>query len=151
MQKVLLGVNLTTRIFPIQPLAYFRCLIFVNITMAPQIERVVPAAPQLYLNRIGQVVPLIIEVDCTIAIVDFLALSQIHHTEIIWILSWIFFKPQPESQNIVKALLKSPAGSEGFLILPKDRILAFETGADQILLHQNINIAGAVFCNIIQN
>ena len=119
--------------------------------MTPQIEDIVSAAPELYLNRISQIVPLIIEMDCAIAIVDFLAMAQVDHTEIVWIHGWIFFKPQPESQNIIETLLEPSSSSKGFLIFSENRILAFETGTNQILLNQNIDIAGTVFCDIIQN
>ncbi len=54
--------------------------------MAPDIKREISAAPKLYLNRIGQVIPLITEMNGPIAIIDLFALAQIYNSKIVRVL-----------------------------------------------------------------
>ena len=98
--------------------------------MAPEIEKVILPAPELNFNRIGQIIPLVIEMDRTIAVVDLLALAQVDNTEIVRECVWIFLKTQPKSQNVVEALLEPASSEEGFLVLSEDGVLAFEAGTD---------------------
>ena len=58
---------------------------------------------------------------------------------------------QPEAQHIIKALLEAAARLKGLFILSYDGVLTFKTGANQVFLNQNVNIAGTVLGNIVQN
>lgn len=118
---------------------------------APEIEKVVLSVPQLHRNRIGQIVPPVIEVDCTVAVVDSFAAAQIDYPEIVGKCVRVFLEPQAESQNIIEALLEFTSSAEGFLLFPADGVFALEAGADQIFMDQDINIAGAVFCDVIRD
>ena len=123
-------MNQAAGVFPVQRLPHFRSLVLVNVSMAPEIEKEVLPTPELNLNRIGQIIPLVIEMNCAVTVVNFLAPAQINHTKAVWKHIRIFLKPQPESQNIIKALLKSAPGAKGFLVLSEDGVLAFEAGTD---------------------
>ena len=82
--------------------------------MAPEIEKEVLPTPELNFNRIGQIVPLVIEMNCAVTVIDFLSPAQINHTKVVWKSVRIFLKPQPESQNIIYALLESAPQCESF-------------------------------------
>ncbi len=102
--------------------------------MAPEIEKIILPAPELNLNRTGQIVPLVIEKDRAVTVVNFLALAQVDHTKIVRKDVGIFLESKPESQDAVEALLESASGAECFLVFSEDGAFAFETGTNQIFL-----------------
>lgn len=94
--------------------------------MTPEIKKIVLPTPELNLNRVGQIVPLVIKMDCAIAVVYPLSSLQIDNTEIVRECVWIFLKPQPKSQDIVKALLEPASGAECFLVFSENGIFALK-------------------------
>lgn len=58
--------------------------------------------------------------DRAVTVVNFLAPAQIDHTKVVWKCIRIFFKSQPESQNIIKALLESAPGAKDFLVFSEE-------------------------------
>lgn len=102
--------------------------------MAPEIKKIVLPTPQLDLNWISQIVPLVIEMDRAVAIVNSLAPAQINYTKIVWKCVRVFLEPQAKSQNVVEALLEPASGAEGFLVFSENGVLAFEVGTNQIFL-----------------
>ena len=62
--------------------------------------------------------------DCAVAVIASFAPAQINYTKIVRKCVGIFLKLQPESQNVVKALLDPASNTECFLVFPEDGILA---------------------------
>ena len=53
--------------------------------MTPYIESIIFSAPKLYFDGIGQVISLIIQMDCPVAVINFFSAAQIYYTKMAWI------------------------------------------------------------------
>jgi hypothetical protein len=119
--------------------------------MTPNVKAKVSATPKLNLYRVRPAIPLIVQMNRTVSIVNLFSLSQIYNSKVIGKFRRIFVELQPKPKNIVKALFESAPGSENLLMFPKDRVITLETGAYQVFLHKGFDIRLSVLSYILQN
>ena len=108
--------------------AHLGGMIFVHVPVAPDVELIVLAAPELELDGIGAVVPLIVQVDGPISVICLFSLSQVYHSEIVRKFVWIRLQMQAEPQDIVTALPEPAVGAQRLLVFSPDGVVAFESG-----------------------
>ena len=131
--------------------AHLGGMIFVHIPVAPDVELIVLAAPELKLDGIEAVVPLIVQVDGPVSVVRLLALSQVYHPEIVGKFVWIRLQMQAEPQDIVAAQPEAAAGAQRLFIFSPDGIVAFEAGPRKALRDQRVDIALPVLGDVLQD
>lgn len=69
---------------------------------------------------------MVIQMNGAVSIINLLSLAEINDPIEIGKSGRIFFKPKTKAKDIIKALFESASEPEGFLVLPQDRIIAFE-------------------------
>lgn len=112
-----LGLDLIRSIFHIELSTNLGTFVLIDILMAPEVEVIIFTTPQLYFYRIGQIIPLIIEMNRTVSIIYLFSVSQIDHTKIVWVAFRILIKAKSKTKHIIKTLLKATVVGNCFLIL----------------------------------